>query len=168
MNKSTWRHFFHFHNRPITKFFYTCVSVHLWNCIPITYSSLKYFSSAMLSSYFSSVTICSTHLNHDQIWLQAFIGLKYWLLSLLVPCFLKKFDRSVHSNLLFMYVIKYFIVYQFFFQDNRSLKGKFLAYFDLHNRLSSLCLVLPSYLLFYVGLILRFVLTDLTDFSAAR
>ena len=70
--------------------------------------------------------------------------------------------------LLCMYIIRLFFVYQFFFQDNRSLTGKFFAYFDRHNRLSSIFLILPSYLLFYVGLILRFVLTDITDFSAAR
>ncbi|CAF3925895.1 unnamed protein product, partial [Rotaria sordida] len=56
----------------------------------------------------------------------------------------------------------------FYFQENRYFKGKILTYFDWNNRLSNLCLLLPAYILFYVGLILRFVLTDINNFSAAR
>lgn len=58
--------------------------------------------------------------------------------------------------------------YKFFLQDHRSLKSKLLTYFDFNNRLSNACLVVPSYLLFYIALILRFVLTDASSFSTAR
>ncbi|CAF3605241.1 unnamed protein product [Adineta steineri] len=56
---------------------------------------------------------------------------------------------------------------QFYFQDDLSWTSKILTYFDLKNRSSNLCLVLPAYVLFYVGLILRFVLQDETTFGAA-
>ncbi|CAF4696079.1 unnamed protein product [Rotaria socialis] len=64
-------------------------------------------------------------------------------------------------------IVKY--VYTCFYsQENRTWKGKILNYFHIYNRISNLCLVLPSFILFYVGLVLRFVLTDISDFSAAR
>ncbi len=46
--------------------------------------------------------------------------------------------------------------------------GKISAYFDLNNRVSNLCLVLPAYLLFYIGLVLRFTQTDTEGFASAR
>ncbi|CAF4039243.1 unnamed protein product [Adineta steineri] len=57
---------------------------------------------------------------------------------------------------------------QFYSQESQSFKGKLLTYFDWNNRLSNLFLILPAYLLFYVGLILRFILKDADNFSAAR
>ncbi|CAF2055998.1 unnamed protein product [Rotaria magnacalcarata] len=57
---------------------------------------------------------------------------------------------------------------QFFFQDQSSLKGKIYAYFDLNNRVSNLFLILPAYLLFYAGLVLRFAQTNSESFTAAR
>jgi len=46
--------------------------------------------------------------------------------------------------------------------------GKISAYFDLNNRISNLCLVLPAYLVFYIGLVLRFTLTGVEGFAYAR
>ncbi|CAF0727908.1 unnamed protein product [Adineta steineri] len=57
---------------------------------------------------------------------------------------------------------------QFYFQESQKFKGKLLTYFDWNNRLSNLFLILPAYLLFYVGLILRFILRGADNFSAAR
>ncbi|UJR19306.1 hypothetical protein I4U23_022435, partial [Adineta vaga] len=57
---------------------------------------------------------------------------------------------------------------QFYFQDGLSWKRKFLSHFDVMNRSSNLFLVIPAYLLFYVGLILRFILKDTETFGAAR
>ncbi|UJR18510.1 hypothetical protein I4U23_005417 [Adineta vaga] len=57
---------------------------------------------------------------------------------------------------------------QFFFQDATSWKSKISTYLDLKNRSSNLCIVLPAYFLFYIGLILRFVLKDAETFGAAR
>jgi len=57
---------------------------------------------------------------------------------------------------------------EFFSQDDRSLTGKISAYFDVKNRVSNLFLVLPAYLLFYIGLVLRFTLTDAESFASAR
>ncbi|CAF1154197.1 unnamed protein product [Adineta steineri] len=57
---------------------------------------------------------------------------------------------------------------QFFSQESQSFKGKLLTYFNWNNRLSNLFLILPAYLLFYVGLILRFILRNADNFSAAR
>ncbi|CAF4274094.1 unnamed protein product [Rotaria socialis] len=57
---------------------------------------------------------------------------------------------------------------QIYFQANKSLMGKIYAYFDLGNRMSNLFLVLPTYLLFYIGLVLRFTRTDANGFAWAR
>lgn len=46
--------------------------------------------------------------------------------------------------------------------------GKIRTYFDLKNRISNSFLVLPSYLLFYIGLILRFTQKDPENFASAR
>jgi len=46
--------------------------------------------------------------------------------------------------------------------------GKISAYFDLNNRVSNSSLVLPAYLLFYIGLVLRFTKTDAEGFASAR
>ena len=46
--------------------------------------------------------------------------------------------------------------------------GKLRAYFDLSNRVSNVFLVLPAYLLFYIGLVLRFTLKDPNSFAYAR
>ncbi|CAF1203398.1 unnamed protein product [Adineta steineri] len=53
-------------------------------------------------------------------------------------------------------------------QDNQSLIGKIRSYFDLNNRISNLFLVLPAYLLFYLGLALRFTQKDTQSFLSAR
>jgi hypothetical protein len=57
---------------------------------------------------------------------------------------------------------------ELFSQDARSLVGKISAYFDLKNRISNVFLVLPAYLLFYIGLVLRFTQTDAESFASAR
>ncbi|CAF1081158.1 unnamed protein product [Adineta ricciae] len=53
-------------------------------------------------------------------------------------------------------------------QDSRSLMGKIRSYFDLENRISNLVLVLPAYLLFYLGLVLRFTCHTPESFESAR
>lgn len=70
--------------------------------------------------------------------------------------------------LIIFHLMLLFSNFKFFFQDNLSLKSKFWTYFDWTNRFSNMCLVVPAYLLFYIGLVLRFVLDDPIEFAAAR
>ncbi|CAF0865587.1 unnamed protein product [Didymodactylos carnosus] len=56
---------------------------------------------------------------------------------------------------------------QFLLQDN-PLLGKFKAYFDITTQSSNIVLIVPAYILFYVGLIMRFVYKSNDVFSVPR
>ncbi|CAF1399809.1 unnamed protein product [Rotaria sordida] len=128
-NETVFRHFLHFHNRPIVKYFYTCFGYALF---------LLCFSYYMLYA-FDPLSNGTLRIHWTEI-----------LTIITVTTMLVEEVR------------------QFFFQDNKSLIGKIYAYFDLRNRASNLCLVLPAYVLFYIGLVLRFTRTDPDDFESAR
>ncbi|CAF1216124.1 unnamed protein product, partial [Didymodactylos carnosus] len=55
-----------------------------------------------------------------------------------------------------------------FYQDSQKPWGKVLTYFDIKNRSSNLLIILPAYILFYIGLIFRFKYTSDDSFSVAR
>ncbi|CAF1045612.1 unnamed protein product [Rotaria sordida] len=116
-SETVFRHFLHFHNRPIVKYFYTCFGYALF---------LLCFSYYMLYA-FDPLSNGTLRIHWTEI-----------LTIITVTTMLVEEVR------------------QFFFQDNKSLIGKIYAYFDLRNRASNLCLVLPAYVLFYIGLVLRF------------
>ncbi|CAF1199462.1 unnamed protein product [Rotaria sordida] len=128
-SETVFRHFLHFHNRPIVKYFYTCFGYALF---------LLCFSYYMLYA-FDPLSNGTLRIHWTEI-----------LTIITVTTMLVEEVR------------------QFFFQDNKSLIGKIYAYFDLRNRASNLCLVLPAYVLFYIGLVLRFTRTDPDDFESAR
>ncbi|CAF1315564.1 unnamed protein product [Rotaria sordida] len=129
INETVLQNFFHFHNRPIVKYCYTCFGYALF---------LLFFSYYMLYAFDPPSN--STLAIH---WTE--------VLTIIIV-----------TTMLFEEVR------QFFSQDYSSLMSKIYAYFDLNNRVSNLCLVLPSYLLFYVGLALRFTQTDPEHFAFVR
>ncbi|CAF0986922.1 unnamed protein product [Adineta steineri] len=79
-------------------------------------------------------------------------------------------DMKEFGYVLFLLFFSYYMLFAFFplSQDNRSLIGKIRSYFDLNNRISNLFLVLPAYLLFYIGLALRFTQKSPQGFLSAR
>ncbi|CAF3999231.1 unnamed protein product [Adineta steineri] len=81
-----------------------------------------------------------------------------------------KYCYTCFGYVLFLLFFSYYMLFAFFplSQDNRSLIGKIRSYFDLNNRISNLFLVLPAYLLFYIGLALRFTQKSPQGFLSAR
>ncbi|CAF3741642.1 unnamed protein product [Adineta steineri] len=124
-----FQHFFHFHNRPIVKYCYTCFGYVLF---------LLFFSYYMLFAFFP----------------------------------LSKENPNIHwTEILTIITVTTMLfeeIRQLLSQDNRSLIGKIRSYFDINNRISNLFLVLPAYLLFYIGLALRFTQKDAQGFLSAR
>ncbi|UJR20243.1 hypothetical protein I4U23_023374 [Adineta vaga] len=128
-DETVFQHFFHFHNRPIVKYCYSC------------------FGYVLFLFFFS-----------------------YYMLFAFVP--LSKDVSSIHwTEILIIITISTMLfeeIRQLLSQDDRSLIGKIKFYFNLNNRISNLCLVLPAYLLFYIGLALRFTQKSPETFAYAR
>ncbi len=166
-SESMLTHFLHFHNRPIVKYCYTCVSQHYLNCIiDILFDCDIQFGYVLFLLFFSYYMLFAfdppSDTTPDIHWTEI-------LTIIFVTTMLFEDVRQVSVlNLLITDIQFNTFVYQLWFQDDRSICSKIATYFDLTNRSSNLCLVLPAYLLFYTGLILRFVLNDETTFSAAR
>ncbi|CAF4042150.1 unnamed protein product, partial [Adineta steineri] len=129
IDEKIFRHFFHFHNRPITKYCYTCLGYILF---------LTFFSYYMLFA-FHPLSKKNPNIHWTEI-----------LTIITITTMLSEEIRQLLS------------------QDNRKLIGKIRSYFDLNNRISNLFLVLPQYLLFYTGLVLRFTQKTPESFVSAR
>ena len=58
--------------------------------------------------------------------------------------------------------------HQICLEDDRRILSKLYTFFHYDNRLSNILVVLPAYILFLTGVVLRFQLTNHKSFITAR